>query len=289
MSEMSGVEVLIPLILEAPAPNIPTFSVRHESLEGWLTQSGSYNLLACAKDLGCVYSIAPRFRPETPSSPNHLIQFHLIQAISLGDYRKGISTALELIHNVTSKISANMKSNADGLILASFPEPEDYILQQDDGVELDYSGQMNLISENGGAPVVLTDKKVELAERSSPCAHITYKCEEGRYHAFDILFPFGGEVASGGEIEVDTGKLREQIENSRDAQAMLQKGYDNIMDQYVPYIKAVEQLEGPHFLISISVERLLQFILSESEIANAAPFSIPATSTSFFQQDRIAH
>jgi len=172
LSGLGAIEVLIPLILQGPSPATPSISIKCGSLTGWLTQSGEATLAACIQDLGAAYSIAPRFRPDYPGSPNHLIQFHLVQALIPGDYRMAISTALDLINHMTASSCVKVTVNLCDIDMAAPPLPNEFISRQYDIPDFDYERQMKEIDDNNGASIVLTDNHID-----SMSTHVNFRRE----------------------------------------------------------------------------------------------------------------
>ncbi len=132
--------------------------------------------------------------------------------------------------------------------------------------EFDLNSSLQLVKTFGSTPVFLTHHPIDY----DPCFTDLRQDSTGRVLSRDLLFPFSGEVLTGGELETNEGALSKQVKESRFLRELIRLGGSE--EQLTAYVKIVSSLDGPHFKMGFGSERLTQFLVGTNDISKACPY-----------------
>jgi aspartyl/asparaginyl-tRNA synthetase len=273
-------EIFVPHLTRVKRrPFIPTFGVSSAELnfDGALRASSSYFMAEALSDLKKVYTIATRFRAEPTDGTSHLPEFQLGEIWSAGSFEDFFKTAEGLLSSVIGslldKSSSLPVARARELEKIRFPLARVPFNEATKRVGLephqdfDFQSALQLVKAHG-APVFVTHPPIEY----DPCHTDLRHTSNGTSLGADLLFPYTGEVMTGGELETDEQTLSRQIKRSRFLRELIRIG--GTESQLDPYIQALSRLDGPHIKLGFSFERLTQFLIGAEEISNAALFPV---------------
>lgn len=267
------IEFLGPCISsELPIGARSSIKISAANFNGYLLPGENYSATQLSCDHPFVFAIRPLFRAEIDPKANHLIQFHYLQAIAQSNQARissllinilrtaaaaldneeasvGTREAIEFIHRNPKSISYASACDALGVTL---------------GTDLSLNHHLALVRKLG-SPVFLIEKPF--------CAEPYYFHYRMRpvSTSFDLLLPFCGEVASGGELESTRAVLLEQYESSAYKADQVRLGEKAPEQKIQPYLDAITSRPG-RVMYGISVERLLQFFLAKTAISDATLF-----------------
>jgi aspartyl/asparaginyl-tRNA synthetase len=251
---------------------------RLADFRGTLLVSGSRYLVEATRHVGPVYRIGPSFRGESEEAPNRVFEFESLH-VSFGGV---LNDAQDLLEEILSEAvdAARHERSIDNSNLRdiAFPLPR-----------VSYAEAIATLGLRHGSDLSADDHRRLLSRLNTPALFLTgnpqsvnpyaafHRVVDGAVQNYELILRLGGESFAGGEYEVDTGRLREQLSTS----SLLKRAaeLDIPPEQYArPMLELLaaptpQWKTGPVFIYG-SLERLVMFIRQVEQISEASLYPV---------------
>lgn len=218
-----------------------------------LARSNVLHLMAVAAELGNCYSIQRVFREEREVTKFHLAEFDLLDSVFV---RSGMEDVMSFIETMISQVRDR----------AAIEFGEDAVapLATKDFARIDWK---HAVKEAGERKVddfsheILYDAPYFIL--NLPNGQVSWALkdsEDGMKRSFNLILPSSGEVAEGGERDLNGRKLQFKFERIGRSK---QLGW---------YAKAVSQIDGPVVSFGIGIERLAMWLFKKDDISEVNLF-----------------
>jgi len=218
-----------------------------------LARSNVLHLVATAVEIGDCYSIQRVFRDENKETRFHLAEFDLLDSVFIKcDLNDAMSFIELLVSHIHNRAAAEFGEDAVAPLESQKFARMDWSLTRMFAQHTEEDLSHRILMNNPYFIENLPSGQVSWALRDMA---------PGVKRSFNLILPNCGEVAEGGERDLDGERMAIKL---RDIGRLRQLGW---------YAKAVSQLEGQVVSLGIGVERLAMWLFRKDDISNVNLFS----------------
>jgi asparaginyl-tRNA synthetase len=255
------------------------FGVDYLGKKTYLRQSAQLYLEMYMPALTKVWCEGPSFRAEQKKDHRHLSEFNLYEFEFCGNFEQ----LLILIENLFSEIIGHVHTHAEKQLLqlgvnidelSSMKPPYPRVTYEKAVEVLGLEWGSDLRSEHEKALVKMYGFKplfVMLFPKQMKFFNMKVKQEDDSVvNSVDLILPFSGEAVGGAEREFHYDAVKERLLESAMLRIFKDRGVD--IDSFEPYLNHLKT-EGSvlHSGCGIGIERVLQFLISSSNINDVMP------------------
>lgn len=244
-------EITTPSIIAGDAKGSMAIRLNGESAH--LARSNVLHLMATAAEIGNCYSIQRVFREEREETRFHLAEFDLLDSVF-------VQCGLEDILSFVETMILEVRDHA----AIEFGEDAVAKLSGKEFARIDWERAAKEVGERSVDDLsheILYDAPYFIV--NLPVGQVSWALkdsENGRKRSFNLILPTSGEVAEGGERDLNGLKMQSKFDRIGRAK---QLGW---------YAEAVSRLEGPVVSFGIGVERLAMWLFKKGDISDVNLF-----------------